>query len=233
MNATKKARKAKLAEKRERKERRFSPEPTSSRAIVLGGMAGALALGAGVYAQWVREEPTAFAPYLVAIGALVLGFALWKTGEEIGRVRVGDAGVALEKDNDLLRILWCDIEKLSLDNGKLLIRGKEARLELPVAIHPKAAAWVVAEAGKRVPDVVNVDRASIEKLGETKELDGEFVLIEEVQITGRHCRASGKPISFERDARLCPVCGETYLKDQVPKKCLTCNGELGTRAREA
>ena len=39
--------------------------------------------------------------------------------------------------------------------------------------------------------------------------------------------------AFERDARLCPNCGEVYLKDQVPKKCLTCQAELGTRAREA
>ena len=61
----------------------------------------------------------------------------------------------------------------------------------------------------------------------------ESVTVEELQIAGRHCRASGKPISFERDARLCPQCGEAYLKDQVPKKCLTCQAELGTRAREA
>jgi len=233
MNATKKARKAKIAEKRERKERRFSPEPTSSRVIVLAGMAGALALGAGVYAQWVREEPLGYAPYLVALGAVVLGVALWKTGEEMGRVRVGEAGVALEKDNDLVRVLWCDVERVSLENRRLIVRGKNATLELPLAVHPKAVTWVVAEAGKRVPDVVSLDREAVKGLGEPKDLEGEFVLIEEVQITGRHCRASGKPIAFERDARLCPVCGESYLKDQVPKKCLTCGNELGARAREA
>src|SRR5690606_7263615 len=96
MTTTKKGKKK--GTKRERTERRFEAETTyASRLTALTGMAGGLALGAGVYAQWVREDPLAFAPYLVAGGGVALGGALFKTGAELAKVRVGDAGVALEK----------------------------------------------------------------------------------------------------------------------------------------
>src|SRR5690606_6850458 len=73
MTTTKKAKK-KGTEKRERTERRFEAESThASRLTTLTGMAGGLALGAGVYAQWVREDPLSFAPYLVAAGGVALG----------------------------------------------------------------------------------------------------------------------------------------------------------------
>ncbi len=234
MTAAKKAKKS-AAAKRERKERRFTPEATyASRATVYAGMIGALALGAGVYAQWLREEPLRYGPYLLGLGAVCFAGSLWKGAAEVGSVRVGDAGVALESGGDLVRILWCDIERVSIDAaGKVQIKGKEASLAFPADAHPKALAWVLSEGGRRVPDVMAVKRADIEALPEPKEFDGELVAVEELQVAGRHCRATEKPISFERDARLCPNCGEAYLKDHVPKKCLTCQAELGTRAREA
>jgi len=233
MTATKKAKKhANL--KRERKERRFSPEETyASRVTVYAGMFGALALGAGVYAQWLRPEPRDFGPILIGLGAIVFAGSLWKGAAEVGHVRVGDAGVALEKGSETVRILWCDIERASLENGNVLVRGKETSLSYPVDAHPKATAWLVAEGGRRVPDVMAFSRGDIERLPEPKDFDGEVVTVEELQIAGRHCKSSGKPIAFERDARLCPQCGEAYLKDQVPKKCMTCQAELGSKAREA
>jgi hypothetical protein len=232
MTASKKGKKhANL--KRERKERRFSPEETyASRVTVYVGMLGALGLGAGVYAQWLREEPLRYGPVLVALGGVLFAGSLWKSQGEVGHVRVGDAGVALEKGSDVVRILWCDIERASIENGRVLVRGKEASLSFPVEAHPKAVAWLVAEGGRRMPDVMAFSRTEIERLPEAKEFDGELVTVEELQVTGRHCRASGKAIAFERDARLCPQCGDSYLKDQVPKKCLTCQAELGPRARE-
>ncbi|HET9958522.1 MAG TPA: hypothetical protein VFQ61_28705 [Polyangiaceae bacterium] len=233
MTATKKAKKKQSAPKRERRERRFTAEPTyASRVTAFAGMGGALVLGAGVYAQWIRDEALSYAPVLVASGAAVLAWALWKSGGPLANVRVGEAGVALEKDNELNRLLWCDIERIALDKSDLLIRGKNAQLRFPLDAHQRAAAWIVSEAGQRVPDVVALSRAEIERLPQTKDSDGELVNIEDVQVAGRHCKATGKPISFEREARLCPTCGEAYLKDHVPKKCLTCNAELGSRARE-
>lgn len=235
MTETRKAKRAKARakEKRERKERRFYPEPTyASRVPIFAGMVGALALGAGVYGNWIRDEALAFAPYLVAGGAAVLGGALWKTGAEQANVRVGDAGVALERGADLLRILWCDMERVAIDNGRVVITGKGATISFPLDAHPKATAWLASEGGRRVPDVIAFKREQIEKLPEPRDLDGELVTIEELQVTGRRCRATDKAIAFERDARLCPQCGEVYLKDQVPKTCMTCRGELGPRARE-
>jgi hypothetical protein len=233
MAASKKAKKH-AAAKRERRERRFSPEETyASRVTVYAGMLGALGLGAGVYAQWLRPEPLSYGPILVGLGGVLFAGSLWKGTAEVGHVRVGDAGVALEKGNDVVRILWCDIERASIEDGRVLVRGKETSLSFPLDAHPKASAWLVSEGGRRVPDVMGFSRAALDRLPEPKEFDGELVSVEELQIAGRHCRASGKPIAFERDARLCPNCGESYLKDQVPKTCLTCQAELGTRAREA
>jgi hypothetical protein len=55
--------KKKKGAKRERKERRFSPEQTySSNGAVAGGMLGALAAGAGVWGQWISETPHTYAP---------------------------------------------------------------------------------------------------------------------------------------------------------------------------
>lgn len=230
MATIKKANK-RAAAKRERKERRFTAEATyASKLAIGGGMAGALALGAGVYSQWVRDEPTDYAGYLVAVGALVLGAALFRTGADPGTLRVGDAGVGFERNNDLVRILWCDIERVSLEGDQLSVRGKHANLSFPKAAFPKGTALLIAEAGRRVPDVVKLSRAQIEAAGTATDADGELVTIEEVQVAGRHCRATDKPVSYERDARLCPNCCEVYLKDDVPKKCLTCGRELGTRA---
>lgn len=234
MSAIKKAKKTKAREKRERKERRFYPEQTyAARVTTFGGMGAALLLGAGVYATWIQEQAPAFGPYLVGVGAVGLGVALWKGGADVGNVRVGDAGVAVERGADVSRVLWCDMERVTVEAGRVMITGKDANLTFPVDAHPKATAWLVNEAGRRMPDVLAFKREQLDKLPEPRELDGELVTIEEVQITGRHCRATGKPIAFERDARLCPQCGEVYLKDQVPKKCLTCHAELATRAREA
>lgn len=231
MTVAKKSKKKRAAAKRERRERRFAPETTyASRVTTAAGMLGALALGAGVYAEWVRDQPRPFAPYLVAAGALVMGGALWRAGDEVRHVRVGDIGVALEKGGELVRLLWCDLERVSIDGGKLVARGKSTTISFPIDAHPKASAWLVTEAGRRVPDVVSASRAEIDKLGLPSEKDGELVTIEELQITGRHCRATDKPIAFERDARLCPTCCETYLKDHVPRSCATCGSELGDRA---
>jgi hypothetical protein len=219
--------------KRVRKERRFMPEPTyASRASIVGGMVGALGLGAGVYSQWISDNPRAFAPYLFGAGALALGAALWFGDAGALPLRVGDAGLAIEKGSELTRLAWCDLERVFSERGELVAQGKELTLRIPIAAHRTACAWILSEGTKRVPVAMDVKRASLVGLPEIKDSDGEFVAIEGLQIAGRHCAASGKPISFERDARLCPLCGQVYLKDQVPKKCVTCEQELGAQAIE-
>jgi len=234
MADVKKAKAKKQAQaKRVRKERRFMPEPTyASRASIGGGMLGALVLGAGVYSQWLSDNPRAIAPYLFGVGAIGLGAALWFGDAGALPVRVSEAGIAIEKGTELVRLAWCDLERVFSEGNELVAKGKELTLRIPIAAHRSAVAWILSEGTKRVPTVMDVKRQSLSQLPEPKEADGELVVLEGLQITGRHCTASGKPISFERDARLCPNCAQVYLKDQVPKKCVTCEADLGTKAVE-
>ena len=230
MADTKKKKKA----KRERKERRFSPEQTySSGAAVGAGMLGALALGAGVWGQWISDTPHGFAPFLFGGGAIVLGAALWFGDAGAVPVRVGDAGIALERGSELTRLAWCDLETVEVSGKQLVVKGKGASFSIPIAAQPKAAAWILAEGTRRVPDAMNVKKSDLAGLPEPKDLDGELVAVEGVQVAGRSCAATGKPIAFERDARLCPNCAQVYLKDAVPKQCVTCERDLGASAIEA
>jgi hypothetical protein len=229
MAETKKKKKA----KRERKERRFSPEQTySSGAAVGAGMLGALALGAGVWAQWISDVPHGFAPYLFGGGALVLGGALWFGDAGAVPIRLGDAGVALERGTELTRLAWCDLETVEVASKQLVLKGKGASFSIPIAAHPKAVAWILAEGTRRVPGAMNVKKSDAEGLPEPKDLDGELVPLEGVQVAGKNCAVSGKPIAFERDARLCPHCAQVYSKEAVPKQCVTCERDLGASAIE-
>jgi len=229
MAETKKKKKA----KRERKERRFSPEQTySSSSAVAVGMAGALAAGAGVWGQWISETPHGYAPFLFGGGAVALGAALWFGDAGAVPVRIGDAGIALERGSELTRLAWCDLETIEIVGKQLVARGKATSFAIPLAAQPKAVAWILAEGTRRVPDVMNVKQGELKSLPEPKELDGELVALEGVQVAGRKCAASGKTIAFERDARLCPNCAQVYLKDEVPKACVTCERDLGSGAIE-
>ena len=234
MADVKKAKVKKQAQaKRVRKERRFLPEPTyASRASIGGGMLGALILGAGVYSQWLNDNPPAYAPYLFGVGAVALGAALWFGDAGALPVRIGDAGIAIEKGSELVRLAWCDLERVFTERGELVAKGKELTLRIPIAAHRTAVAWILSEGTKRMPSAMDVKRQSLVGLPEPKDADGESVAIEGLQVAGRHCAASGKPVSFERDARLCPNCGQVYLKDQVPAKCVTCGAALGAKAVE-
>lgn len=219
--------------KRERKERRFSPEQTyASGAVVAVGMLGALAAGAGVWGQWISEAPPSYAPFLFGGGALALGASLWFGDAGAVPVRVGDGGIALERGTELTRLAWCELETIEVSGKQLVAKGKSATFTIPIAAHPKAVAWIVAEGTRRLPDIMNVKRSELAGLPEPKDLDGELVPLEGLQVAGRHCAATDKPIAFERDARLCPNCGQVYLKDAVPKKCRTCERDLGPSAIE-
>ncbi len=225
--------KKKKTPKRERKERRFQPEPTySSSAAVAAGMLGALATGAGVWGQWISDNPPAYAAYLFGGGAITLGAALWFGDAGAVPIRIGDAGIALERGTELTRVAWCDLENVSVEGKLLVAKSKATTFSIAIGAHPKAVAWILAEGTKRVPESMNVKRSQLAGLPEPTELDGELVVVEGVQVAGRHCAESGKPIAFERDARLCGNCAQVYLKDQVPKTCVTCDAELGSRAIE-
>ncbi len=230
-NAPKQKRKKKASHTRERTERRFLPERHLTPIwIVVLGMLGALTLGAGVYGQWVLEEPPSYATYLVVAGAIALAVALWFGDTKAIPIRVGEAGLAVEKGSELVRLAWCDIKRIWVDKGQLFAKGGGLTLSVPVGAHPTAVAWVLSEGVRRVPDALDVKREEVEALPKPKDTDGESVAIIDVQVAGRHCAESGTPISMERDARLCPNCAQVYHYAHVPKACVTCKTKLPGRA---
>jgi hypothetical protein len=220
--------------KRERKERRYKGEQTYASKVTVGiGVLGSLALGAGVYSQWMSDQARASAPYLVVVGAILLAGALVFGDLGTNPVRVGDGGVAIEKGREVLRILWCDLERVRAKDGQLVLESKEQTLSFPIAGQPHAVVRIVAEGTRRVPEAMDVKKSALAGLPEISEHEGELLTMEALQVAGRHCAASGRPISFERDARLCPQCCQVYLRDEVPKKCVTCKLDLAEKAVRA
>lgn len=230
--STKQQKKKKKSHKHQRRERRFRPQQTHTSVVsAAAGMLGAIALGAGVYAEWISDPAHSFAPYVVTAGAVVLGAALWFGDRGMVPVRVGDAGIAVEKGNELVRLAWCDIQRIHVERGQLIAQGDELSLNIPLGAQPLAVSWILAEAARRMPDVVDVKGSVVDDLPEPKEGDGEPRVIDSAQVAGRQCASSGEVIAFERDARLCPSCGQVYHKAHVPKKCVTCGADVGESAR--
>ena len=212
-----------------RSERRF--EPTASAMAVISTVAmsiGAVLVGAGTYAQWLRTGdlgPHPAAPFLLAGGAaLLIGVALF--GQRLAKpLRVGDAGVALEKDpGEIERLEWRDVTRVLRSGGVLSLQGAGTTVSVPVAVHRAAAARIFSEASRRIP--AKVESVDGSDLGQPDSNAGEKLMLEPPQVAGQHCKQSDKLIAFEKDGRLCGRCGEVYHKDHVPSRCLTCDAPL-------
>jgi hypothetical protein len=209
-----------------RSERRFPPRSTPTAVLtLLGGSLAAFAVGAGVFGQWLRGDdlgPHRTAPYLLAAGvalfAAVLLFGQWSARP----IRVGDAGVAVEKGaGEMERIAWCDVTRLLFSDGVLTVQAAGTSISISVALYPQAAARALAEARVRIPS-----RAAALKEAALPAHDGvagEFLPLDPPQVVGQRCKSSGKQIAFEGDARLCGRCGEVYHKDGAPRRCATCD----------
>jgi len=224
----KKTKSAKAAKPRERRERRFDPHAsTNPRLVYVLGAAGAILMGAGAWGQFGAllvensPEPVKWAAYVLAGGALMVGVAIWIGTSGDPALRVGDAGLAIEKGG-VRRMPWYAIEKIEWRDETVRVTGKdEAGTALSLAAslksHPQAAAWIVREARERVPAVVDVpDDAT---LPEARTSAGESLPLEPPQVVGKHCAASGKVIAYEPDARVCPRCERVYHKSSVPASC--------------
>ena len=211
-----------------RTERRFEAvSASSSWATLAGTVVGALLLGAGIFSQWLSSRPWDLAPWVVGSGAVVLAAViLW--GDFGGKaVRVGDAGVALELPGKPLRRLgWYAVESIRVDKGQLRIVGSDTEISLSLSGDAQASAWVVKEARARIPSRVELSKEERQGLPEPSEALGTQLPVEKLQVTGMRCKASGKVITFERDARPCPRCGQVYHCESVPETCLTCEADL-------
>jgi hypothetical protein len=188
---------------------------------------GAVALGAGVYAQWFRSGdpgPHPWALYFLIAGAvLLLAVALF--GQTASRpIRVGDGGVAAERDEtNIERVAWCDVARLLISDGAITVQSPGVTISVPRGVHASAAARVVREAKQRIPEKVEGDAVVAPPTGAVEPASEP---LEPPQIAGQSCKATGKVISFEKDARLCGRCGELYHKSGVPSRCVTCDARL-------
>lgn len=210
-----------------RSERRFEPASSSAALLSVVGMSvGAVLAGAGTYGQWLRQDlgPYKYAPHLLGAGAVLL-FAVALAGQWGARVlRVGDAGIAEERgEGEIERIAWNAVERLVPGAATLTVQASGRSISVPLASQGQAAARVVYETKRRRPRLLEGLDLKLPPVDETA---GEVLALEPPQVAGLRCRESDRLIAFERDARLCGLCGELYHKDSVPRRCATCNAAL-------
>lgn len=207
-----------------RNERRFAPRASAADlAGVLGTSLGAVAVGAGMYAQFISSPAHTFAPYLLGAGAAVAGISFFLGGKPIG-IRVGDVGIGLEKSADNIeRMAWYEVDSIRYAANVLSFSGKGRVLSISQGSHPEAVKLALVEARKRIP-------ARLTDVGEIVEKPapdaGEAIVLEPTQLAGLRCRASDRIISVEKDGCYCGRCGQAYHRASVPDHCLTCDALL-------
>jgi hypothetical protein len=198
-------------------------------AVVLIGGLGVTALGAATYATWMHDVPMEIGPYLFGVGIIGVIIATLMGSSDSLPIRVGDAGVAVERgEAQPERIHWYEVDKVALEGGQIVVEaGSNKRIVAPLAHHAAAAGWILKEATARIPKRVKVPADETPVILKGTDDHGKTLSIEKMQLAGRRCKASNAIISFERDARACKRCGEVYEKKHVPEKCLTCEAPMG------
>lgn len=215
-----------------RQERRFIPQSSTNGMIVRATAAlSALLLGAGLWAYFYGqsfaedEKLSALPVYLIAAGSVLMGVTMWIGTSSESPIRVGAPGIAVEK-GELRRMPWWCVESIRFEAGALtlVVTGKDDSnndwtFKVPVTSHPEAVGWLVKEALERIPRRVDISDDLLDKLPSAAEHAGQRIDLEPLQVVGKRCAATGKTISYEPDARVCPRCERAYLKRSVPKKC--------------
>lgn len=218
----------------DRKERRFATSvafmPTW---VAIIGMVGSLILGAGCFALWVVDPPVSWASYLVAVGGLGLGVALWFGSPPETAVLIGDAGVGVEDGRDVSRVRWYQMKTLSIRGGQVVITGEKNTLRFSLGANTKGLSFLLKDAAERMPNVLDIDKNITARLPAPDPNAGSLQSVIDDQIAGAHCAASDKIIKFEEDALLCPRCNQIYHKDSLPERCVTCDTKLPGRALRA
>ena len=227
-----------------RQERRFLSQASTSPTIVRAiGAIAALLLGAGLwgylYAKSFADDDKlrALPSYLIAGGAVLMGITIWIGTSSESPIRVGAPGISVEK-GELRRMPWWAVEKILFESGALALvvvgkdeAGADWTFKVPIKAHPEAAAWIVKEALDRIPRRVDISDEVIEKLPEAYEHAGQRLDLEPLQVVGKKDALSGKTISYEPDARVCPRCERVYFKRSVPKKCKCGNSLVHLRPK--
>lgn len=228
-----------MSEKKEKKkkigkrqERRFLPQSGHNPWLVrIAGAVGAAGLGAGAYAyvygqafegdEKLRPIPS----YLIAGGAIFTGVAIWLGTSSDPPVRVGQPGIAIER-GETRRMPWWAIAQISWEGGSgaLVVSGKDEAgipwtFKVSKSSHPDAVGWILEEADKRIPKVLDVSESARSEIPQASDHAGTKIDLEPLQVVGKKCAKTGKTISYEPDARICTRCERVYLKSALPKKC--------------
>jgi hypothetical protein len=225
---------AKRDRPRQRTERRFEPRPIGGPGVVYPiGALGTFALGAGAWELFggtlfdTGIEPAAYGQPVLVAGALMVALAAWLGTSGEPALRVGAAGLAVEK-RGLRRIPWYAITQVTWRQEAVRVSGKDeagndVAIVARLSAQPQAAAWIAKEARERIPAIVDIP--SDATLPDAAPNAGKRLDLEPPQAVGKHCAASGRVISFEPDARICPRCERVYHKTSVPEEC-ACGAKL-------
>jgi hypothetical protein len=194
---------------------------------------GGVALGAASYATWLREasaQPIDYAPYLFLIGSLmVLGYILFGQAAT-SIVTVSNFGVAVSTTERGAPTPWYDIDKMTLDDRVLRIESKRGSVSIVTAQQPAAVRHLVEQGRLRIAKRLDVADEDVEALARSSATAGVTVTVAEApQVTAMKCRASARPLSVEKDVRMCSRCGAMYHRAGVPKRCKDCGKKFRSR----
>jgi hypothetical protein len=212
----------------ERVEQRFSPAAGAERWLSFAlTLLGALLLGAAFYGAVVSPAPVPGSGYLFVLGVLLASIGWLWGARPPASVRIGDLGVALEGGEEVTRLLWHELKTVRVQGRQLVLEGGSQSLSIPLGAHGQAARQIIAQAARRIPQRVEVSSGALDRLPALLASAGTLVPVIGFQVTGRRCMASGTPITFEADARLCQNCGAVYHARHVPEACVACAARLG------
>ncbi len=210
-------------------ELRFEPKTTArDLGSVLLMSFGALALGAGIYAQffWHAEPAPSYAPLLLVAGlGLLVGYGFYGVGGAEPLV-VGELGIGLEQHGRVTRLSWYQIAQVKLAHEALVVESGGKPLSLPLRTYPSGVRRVLRELHKRLPERIALDDAALATLAEPGPDPGERQPADPPQVTELFCRATHRALSMERDVRMCARCCVLYHRSGVPARCLECGATL-------
>ena len=81
-----------------------------------------------------------------------------------------------------------------------------------------------------MPSLIDVAPKFADGLPKPDAKDGLVDHVLSLQTTGRRCAKTRKIIKYEREARLCSMCTQVYLKEETPEICVTCKHTLGGKS---
>ena len=178
---------------------------------------GGLALGAGVYSQFVSDAAFTYAPYILATGVVFVCLYLLFGDAKGSTLHVGDMGIGFEEQGKTNHTQWYEVQGLELTPTSLRVLTEGRPLDVPLKAHALAAKRIASEALRRVPKRIELSDSALDKIGEPSSSEGERIGVDPPQVTNERCTASGKALTFEKDVRMCSRCMALYHRAGVPQ----------------